>query len=241
MRSLSTTALCLLLLAACGDNGAQQQAQAAAEQAQRQQAAQQLADQFDQAVTAQNWEMARVHGSALLDQYRDTPAAGHVLMQMERVRQRAQAAQEQRRLAALWNYAQVPVGKGSQRSAMIDAQQRVDTDGKGPKTVQLVFRDHPAWGRSAYLVLQAGDFAKACYRHCSVNVSVDGAAHRTMAANRPDTKDAIAMFIDDDKALWKLAGQAKQTLSITFPVQAGGTRTAVFETGGLDKTQMPGW
>lgn len=231
----------VLALAACGDNAAQQQAQAVAAQAQRQQEAQALADKFDAAVTAQNWEMARVHGTALLDQYAGTPAADHVQAQIDQVRERAHAAQEQRRLSALWAYSQVPAGKGTQRSAMIDAKARVDVDGSGAKTVQLVFRDHPEWKRSAYLVLQVGDFAKACYRHCSVQVSVDGGAPKTMAANRPDTKEAIAMFIDDHQALWTLAGQARQTLSITFPVQAGGTRTAEFETGGLDRTQMPGW
>ena len=29
--------------------------------------------------------------------------------------------------------------------------------------------------------------------------------------------------------------------TITFPVKAGGKRTAVFETGGLDPSKMPGW
>lgn len=61
-----------------------------------------------------------------------------------------------------------------------------------------------------------------------------------MAAHRPDTDEAIAMFIDDDKALWKLVRNAKR-ISITFPVKAGATRTAEFEVGGLDTTQMPGW
>jgi hypothetical protein len=48
------------------------------------------------------------------------------------------------------------------------------------------------------------------------------------------------MFITDQKALWKLAGKTK-VLEIEFPVKAGGTRKAVFETGGLDGSQMPGW
>lgn len=39
-------------------------------------------------------------------------------------------------------------------------------------------------------------------------------------------------------ALWKLARQA-QAISIEFPVKAGGTRTVVFETGGVDASQMP--
>ena len=32
-----------------------------------------------------------------------------------------------------------------------------------------------------------------------------------------------------------------QRLEIEFPVKAGGSRTAVFEVGGLDGGQMPGW
>jgi len=42
------------------------------------------------------------------------------------------------------------------------------------------------------------------------------------------------------KALWKLARKAK-TITIEFPVKAGGTRTAVFETGGVDASRMPNW
>ncbi len=87
-------------------------------------------------------------------------------------------------------------------------------------------------------MLQAGDFR--CFGGCKLQVSVDGGKPRAMAGRRPDTKEAIAMFINDDKALWKLARHA-HTLSIEFPVKAGGARTVVFETGGLDGKQMPGW
>jgi hypothetical protein len=48
------------------------------------------------------------------------------------------------------------------------------------------------------------------------------------------------MFITDQKALWNLARKAK-VISIEFPVKAGGTRTAVFETGGVDTSRMPQW
>mgnify|MGYP006894129554 FL=1 len=30
-------------------------------------------------------------------------------------------------------------------------------------------------------------------------------------------------------------------MKIEFPVKAGGTREVLFETGGLDGTQLPGW
>jgi hypothetical protein len=61
-----------------------------------------------------------------------------------------------------------------------------------------------------------------------------------MAANRPDTDEAIAMFIDDERALWRMLDGAKM-LSVEYPVKAGGTRTAVFEVGGLDRSKLPGW
>jgi hypothetical protein len=86
-------------------------------------------------------------------------------------------------------------------------------------------------------VLQAGDFR--CPK-CQVKVTVDDGKPVAMAAWRPDTDEAIAMFITDQKALWNLARKAK-VISIEFPVKAGGTRTAVFETGGVDASQMPQW
>ena len=70
-----------------------------------------------------------------------------------------------------------------------------------------------------------------------MKVSVDGGPARSMAAWRPDTDEAIAMFITDHKRLWKAA--AEGTLSIEFPVAAGGTRTAVFETAGVDADSLP--
>jgi hypothetical protein len=61
-----------------------------------------------------------------------------------------------------------------------------------------------------------------------------------MAAWRPDTDEAIAMFVTDYKSLWRLLHKTK-VVSIEFPVKGGGTRTATFEVDGLDGSQMPGW
>jgi hypothetical protein len=104
--------------------------------------------------------------------------------------------------------------------------------------VLLVFRDHAAWGRSSYLVLQGGDFD--CSPRCTVNVTVDAETPVRMASRRPNTDEAIAMFINDWQALWRLTGGATR-ISIEFPVKAGGTRTAEFDVSGLDETKMPGW
>ena len=150
----------------------------------------------------------------------------------------AAAAREKERLASLWTYSDTPAGKGHQLSTYIYSNEMVDTDGQGPKRVQLVFRDHPSWGRSSYLVLQGGDFN--CYSGCTVKVTVDDAAAKPMAGRRPKTDEAIAMFINDEMTLWRMTAGAKR-LSVEFPVRAGGTRTATFEIAGLDRSKMPGW
>ncbi|PPT40842.1 hypothetical protein XarbCFBP8132_12485 [Xanthomonas arboricola] len=238
MKYLLSAALCVAAVSGCTDREAQRQAQASAQAQAKQQQADALAKQYDEAVKAGNWDMARAHGAALLEGYAGTAAATRIEPGYADIKAKGDQARELRRMQALWQYSQVPAKGGTQRSAMIDAKSRVDVDGSGPKPVSLVFRDHPQWKRHSYLVLKAGDFN--CYGGCKVQVSADGGAARPMAAHRPDTDEAIAMFIDDDKALWKLVRNAKR-FSIAFPVKAGGTRTAEFEVGGLDTTQMPGW
>ena len=153
-------------------------------------------------------------------------------------RAEADARRESTRLAVLWTYTSVPAGKGQQVSASIKSMNDVDADGKTPKWVLLVFRDHPSWGRSSYLVLQNGDFD--CYGRCTVKVTADEAAAKPMAANRPKTDEAIAMFINDVRAFYRLTAGARR-VSVEFPVKAGGTRTASFEVGGLDRSRMTGW
>lgn len=154
-----------------------------------------------------------------------------------KAREETRAKLEAQRIAALWRYQQADVG-GAQVTAAIFATDDVDADGQGPRPVRLVFRDHEKWGKSAYLVLQAGDFA--CRPGCTVEVTADEAAPRRLAAWRPDTDEAIALFIRDTAAVWRATGDAAR-LAITFPVRAGGTRTASFEVVGLDESKMPGW
>jgi hypothetical protein len=154
----------------------------------------------------------------------------------ERTRAEADARRERARLADLWTYSSVPVSGGRQVSATIRSVADVETDGVAPRSVTLVFRDHPAWGHSSYLLLQAGDFR--CGGGCSVTVTVDDAAPRTMAARRPKTDEAIAMFIDDARGLYRQMTTARR-MAIAFPVRAGGTREAVFDVAGFDPSKMP--
>jgi hypothetical protein len=235
---------CLLLpavlaLAAC--QGADPEAAAQAETAQsaaEEQAAMKVEQQFAAAVAQEDWALARGYGEVLLMDHPGTAAARRVEPKLAEVKGKVEAAQAASRLRALWSYQTEPVQGGNQLSASIFASKPVETDGKAPRQVRLIFRDHPDWGRSSYLTMEAGDFD--CYGGCKVQVTVDDAAPRAMAASRPDTDEAIAMFIEDERALWRLAKDAR-VLRIEFPVKAGGRRTAEFETGGLDPSKLPRW
>jgi len=207
----------LVTVTGCRDRAADEAARIAAQAAVNEKAAKENADGFDAAVASENWSLAKAQADVLFARYPDTEAA---------------------RTATLWSYQAENVKGGQQLSAAIYSKDGVDTDGSGAKTVRLIFRDHPSWGKSSYLVLQAGDFA--CYGGCTVKVQVDDGTPKPMAALRPDTDDAIAMFINDERALWRMARKAK-TIAVEFPVKAGGKRTAVFEVAGLDGAKLPGW
>ena len=230
--------LAALALSSCKGEDPQIAAQAAAAQAAAQeQAAETMGKQFDAAVAAKNWQLARGYGDVLQIDHPTSASAARVKPELAEIKAKAEAEQQQRRLAALWTYGDEPVTGGSQLSAAIYSQEPVDTDGSGAKPVRLIFRDHPEWGRSAYLVLEAGDFD--CYLGCRLKVIADGKTH-TLPGSRPKTDEAIAMFIDDHKRLWKLATSSEQ-LSIEFPTKAVGKRTAEFEMGGLEAWKMPKW
>ncbi|MFC3716535.1 hypothetical protein ACFONC_10250 [Luteimonas soli] len=237
--------LCAIVLAAgtavvsgCGDREAAEAARAAAQAAADEKAAKEYADGFEAAVAEENWALAKAHGDVLFARFPDTEQAARVRPHYDEVKAKAGAEREHARMAALWSYQSEDVKGGKQLSAAVYSKDAVDTDGSGANPVRLIFRDHPDWGTSSYLVLQAGDFD--CYGGCRVKVKVDDAEPKSMSALRPDTDEATAMFINDEHGLWRMFEGATQ-VSIEFPVKAGGTRTAVFEVAGLDRTKLPGW
>lgn len=227
------------LVAAGGCNREQRLAeQAAAQAAAAEETAKQGEAAFESALAEQNWALAKAQGDVLLATYPQSQAAARVKPKLAEVIAKAEAQREQSRTAGLWSYLKQPVKGGTQVSAAIYSKDPVDVDGSGAQPVRLIFRDHPSWGKSSYLVLQAGDFA--CHGGCQVKVTIDDRAPKSMAALRPETDEAIAMFINDERTLWRMTDGAK-LLRVEFPVKAGGTRTATFEVAGLDRTQLPAW
>ncbi|MGJ4804940.1 hypothetical protein [Luteimonas sp. SDU82] len=232
--------LSLALLAGCKDREAEAAAQSAALAQANEQAAAEAERAFEAAVADGNWSLAKAQGDILLAKWPTTDAAERVRPRHEEARAKGAAENEARRVAALWSYQSQAVDGGNQLSAAIYAREPLDVDGSGAKPVRLIFRDHPDWGRSSYLVLPGGDFAKACYRSCSVTVTIDDQPPKKMSANRPKTDEAIAMFIDDEKTLWRLTRDAER-MRIEFPTRDVGDKVAEFEVAGLDRAKLPKW
>ncbi len=236
---LAGLAFACALLGGCAGEDPEVAKAAAAEQLAAQEAkAQEGAAAFDAAVEKENWSLAKAQADVLIDQYPDSAAAKRVRAEYDGVKQKFDDTREAARTAALWSYGTQSVKGGLQTSSAIYAKDNVDVDGTGPTQVRLIFRDHPDWGRSSYLVLQNGDFN--CYGGCRVQIKIDGKPAKSLPGSRPKTDEAIAMFIEDERALWKLVKGAK-TLEIEFPVKGLGKRSAVFEVAGLDASRMPGW
>ncbi len=240
-RALRCVALLLsmALLAACAGEDPAALAKAQAEHAAANEAtAKSEAAAFDTAVAEQDWRMAKAHADILIAKHPGTQTAKRLQGEYDAIKIKAEAEREDARTAALWSYTVQAVTGGQQTSAAIYSKEMVDVDGTGPTAVRLIFRDHPSWGRSTYLVLQTGDFD--CYGGCKVTIAIDDKPAKAMAASRPKTDEAIAMFIEDEAALWKMT-KGSSLMTIEFPAKGMGKRTAVFEVAGLDHGKLPKW
>lgn len=232
-------ALCVVCSACTrGEDPQVAAAQKAARAAENENAAKPGEAAFQKAVSEENWSLAKAHADVLMASYPHTEAAARVRANYDEIKRNADAAKDLQRLQGLWTYNAEKVQGGRQLSASIFARDEIDVGGGKKSQVRLIFRDHPSWGRSSYLVLQSGDFD--CYRGCKVQVTINDEKPVSISASRPKTDEAIAMFIENEKALWRIVKSAK-TVSVQFPVKNAGKQTAVFETGGLSAEKLPGW
>ena len=227
-----------LLLVACGPSPEEQRAAEQAAAAQREAAAETAAKAFDEALAAGNLALARAEGDRVLREVAGTKVAARIKPLHAEVVEKDTVDREQRRTAALWSYGKMIMRGAPQTTASIYAKETMRVKGGQYSSVRLIFRDHKAWGRSSYLVLEGGDFD--CYGGCQVQVTFDDNPPRTFKANRPATDEAIAMFIGDGTQLWKAMDGAR-VMTIEVPLKELGKRKAVFEVAGVDRARMPGW
>lgn len=179
-----------------------------------------------------NWEVAEAHADALRGRFPEAPAAEAIVPTLPEVRRQAEAARETRRLRDLWTYQSTPVEGGVQRTATIYS--RTPPAGEDLPAVepdaQLVLRDHPSWGRSAYLLLAQKEFS--CPSPCRMEIVFDDGEARRFEGRAADSGKGPALFIEDEAAFEEGLAKARE-IRIRLPEGSGRLRSLGFDVGGF--------
>jgi hypothetical protein len=230
MKALACFGLLVCLgLAACSGEESEAPRLSAAEQAK----AAELFDSYESARGGENWEVAESHADRLRDKYPGSEAAAGLSANLEQVREGAERMRETRRVEELWDYQAVAVGKGVQRSAAIYNLTVPAEEGQPLPTpdAQLVLRDHPSWGRSAYLLLAQSRFE--CGTPCAMRIRFDDGDARRFAGKQADSGKGPALFIEDEQRFIEAMGNADR-VRIELPKGSGRIPVLVFEVAGYD-------
>jgi ribosomal protein L12E/L44/L45/RPP1/RPP2 len=224
--------ICALLLSACGPSAREQaDARAATARQDLEARANELARDYDQARAAGQYELAQAYGNQLLHDAPGTVAAHEVQATLADTGVKVDEARDKRRLEKLWAY-NVELMEGGGDGMVHTAAIYATRDGDNAP-VRLVLRRHPKWGRSAYLVLDSGEFD--CPPGCEVAVRFDDAPPRQFKATK-SKENKQAMFIDDEQTLRENLDRIR-VVSIAASV-GGKPRTISFEVGGFDRVQF---
>lgn len=147
-----------------------------------------------------------------------------------------QAAAEANRLRGLWTYQGVTLKEGVQHSASIYSRTVPVEEGEIAPVAdaELVLRDHPSWGCSAYLLLAQSRFN--CGKPCAMTIAFDDGEARRFSGKQADSGKGPALFIEDETGFIAALKQAK-LVKITLPKGSGFVSTLTFEIGGYDASQ----
>lgn len=229
MMAMMRSAMLLLafMLSACTGSDSPEPEPSVADEA----SASTMFDAYEAARVADNPEAAELQADALREKYPESGAAERLTPTLAQVRAQAEGSREARRLAALWDYQSIPVGNGQQRSASIFSRTVPAEDGEVAPSpdAQLVLRDHPSWGSSAYLLLAQSKFS--CGRPCTMQIAFDDGEKRVFAGKQADSGKGPALFIEDEKAFVRGIGEAR-LVRFVLPKGSGTIPSLVFEVGG---------
>lgn len=193
--------------------------------------------QYEAARTDQDWETAEYHADELRRKHGETRAAATMRATLAEVQEKAEAEREVRRLKDLWTYQKFAVDGGTQYSASLDSKVEHDPESESPRPppdATLIFRRHPDWGESAYLVL--AQTALRCGPPCTLKVRFDDGEPVNYAGDPADTGTGPALFIvDRDRFLEALAGAKR--VRIYLPPTEHLAPMFDFEVGGFDKSR----
>ena len=200
-------------------------------------AGQKLLVQYEAARTDEDWETAELHADELRRKHGETRAAGKMRATLADVQERAEAERDRRRLKDLWTYQKFAVEGGTQYSASLDSKVEHDPESESrppPPDATLIFRRHPAWGDSAYLVLAQTNLR--CGPPCTLKIRFDDAEPVPYEGDPADTGTGPALFIVDRDRFLDALDHARR-VRIYLPPTEHLAPMFDFEVGGFDKAR----
>jgi len=168
-----------------------------------------LMKDFDRAEQDKNWLLALQNADVLIARFPESVEAKALKLRYDDISSQAQAMQEERRLASLWDYQQVAVGKKTQFSAGIYSKPEMFAGQPSdlPPSARMIIRIHPEWGNSIYLVLAQSKFQ--CGSPCGMQISFDSGEYQKFPGLQADTGNGPALFIENEKVFYKSLQAAK--------------------------------
>jgi hypothetical protein len=202
MKNIFTIVIITLALSACHqDNRSPDQA--------AKQELVQLQKDFQVAEQQENWVVALQNADVLVAKFPESEEAKVLKPKLSEIRAKAEAKEEEKRLATLWDYQQVAVGKKTQFSAGIYSEVPLFAGQPSdlPPAARLIVRIHPEWGKSIYLVIANQSFS--CGSPCTMQIRFDDKPAKTFPGKQASTGTGPALFIENDKVFYKAMQDAK--------------------------------
>jgi hypothetical protein len=229
--------LALGMLSACSqqDDVAAQAAAAAQAKAAAEAKAKRMAEQLDvyrKQVQAGDDAASEATGRDIAQLYPGSDAAKEVQQTLPAIEGRLRELAAKARLAALWDYQVAPMMGGTQSTASILSNQRINGS-----QVQLVLRRHTQWGLSVFLY--GGRFV--CKGTCTLPATFDGKPHPIRGFLPPTGEPSI--MIQDEKDFIAALSKAKKIVIPVVLKESGKPRDLTYDVGGYDANKwapLPG-
>lgn len=188
--------------------------------------------QYEQLRGQQRYVEAEEVADRLLSRHGDSEAAKALAESLPAVREQAEQQREGYRLAGLWEYQTVDLERGQQRTAAIYSRVESDPemDLQPLPDARLVLRRHPAWGRSAYLLLNQRSLH--CGPPCAITLRFDGGQPQRWQGKPADSGQGPALFIVDE-ARFLAALQGARRIRVELPKSGALVPAFEFEVGGF--------
>ena len=192
-----------------------------------------LMNDLEKAEQDKNWLLALQNADVLMTRFPESAEAQALKLRYDEISSQAQAMQEERRLATLWDYQQVAVGKKTQFSAGIYSKPELFAGQPSdlPPSARMIIRIHPEWGNSIYLVLAQSKFQ--CGSPCSMQISFDGGEYKKFPGLQADTGTGPALFIENEKVFYKSLQTSKN-----IKIKVKGVPNLEYEVASYDAKKL---